>query len=197
MYDNTSLGEYTQLLPVIPGSMNYPKYTERTPLRPIFSSRGSVTCRVAKELARILTPSSGKSSNHINSYQDFVEHIKNITLGIGECITCYDVTALLASVPVEPTIEFIKHRLEQDRELQQVTIMLVQHILQLLGFCVHNTYFIFQGQFYEQIEGAAMRSPVSPTVANLYMETFESRSIRTPKNPATFWKRNVNNTIVI
>ena len=49
----------------------------------------------------------------------------------------------------------------------------------LLEFCHKNTYFPFQGQFYEQVEGAAMGSPVSPIVANLYMEYLEQKALST------------------
>ena len=37
-------------------------------------------------------------------------------------------------------------------------------------------HFSFQGQFFEQVEGAAMGSPVSPIVANLYMEYLEQKA---------------------
>ena len=40
--------------------------------------------------------------------------------------------------------------------------MEVSDIILLLEFCLKNTYFSFQDQFYEQVEGAAMGSPVSP-----------------------------------
>ena len=43
-----------------------------------------------------------------------------------------------------------------------------------------NTYFSFQGQFYEQVEGVAMGSPVGPIVANLYMEYFEQKALSAP-----------------
>ena len=49
----------------------------------------------------------------------------------------------------------------------------------LLEFCVKNTYLSFEGQFYEQVEGAAMGSPVSPIIANLYMEYFEQMTLST------------------
>ena len=39
--------------------------------------------------------------------------------------------------------------------------------------------FSFQGQFYEQVEGVAMVSPVSPIVANLYMEYYEQKALDT------------------
>ena len=84
----------------------------------------------------------------------------------------YDVKALFISVPIQPVINIIKKHLEGDRELQQRTSITVNHITCLLEFCVKSTYFTFQGRYFEQMEGAAMGSPISPIVANLYMEDF-------------------------
>ena len=140
-----------------------------TLLRPIVSSCGSVTYGVAKELAKILKPLLGKSPHHVNSTQDFVEQTKHITLAPGECLSSYDVSSLFTSVPVDPALNIIKDQLEKDHTLKERTVMEVSDIILLLEFCLKNTYFSFQDQFYEQVEGAAMDSPVSPIVANLYM----------------------------
>ena len=70
-----------------------------TPLRPIVSSCGSVTYGVAKELAKILKPLVGKSPHHINSTQDFVEQAKHFKLEAGECLSSYDVSALVHLCP--------------------------------------------------------------------------------------------------
>ena len=51
-----------------------------TPLRSIVFSCGSVTCHVAKELAKILKPLVGKSPHHINSTHDFVEQVKAVNI---------------------------------------------------------------------------------------------------------------------
>ena len=54
--------------------------------------------------------------------------------------------------------------------------MSVQDIIMLLEFCLKNTHFVFQGRFYEQTEEAVMGLPLSPIIANLYMEAFEEKS---------------------
>ena len=83
---------------------------------------------------------------------------------------------LFTSVSIDPALNIIKDLLEKDDKLNDRTVLLVQNIIELLGFCLHNTYFSFQNKFYEQIEGVAVGSPVSPIVANLYMESFERKA---------------------
>ena len=133
-----------------------------TPLRPIGSSCGSITHGVAKELAKILKPLVGKSLHHINITQDFVEQAKHITLAPGECLSSYDVSALFTSVPIDPALNIIKDLLDKDHTLKERTVMKVGDIILLLEFCLKNTYFSFQDQFYEQVEGAAMGSQLAP-----------------------------------
>ena len=168
-----------------------------TPLRPIVSSRHSVTYRVAKVLSKVIQPLVGKYPHHIQSTSDFVSKAKGFILQPGECLSSYDVTSLFTSVPIDPALNVIKDLLEKDEKSNDRTVLLVQDIIELLGFCLHNTYFSFQNKFYEQVEGAPMGSPVSPIVANLYMEGFERKAIASAINPPKAWFRFVDDTWLI
>ena len=152
-------------------------HKEGIPLRPIVSSIGAASYETAKELARILKPLMGKSPYEVQNSRDFIQQIQNIKLQEDQCIMSYDVKALFTSVPIQPAIDVIKKMLEEDGELQKRTNMSVQQIISLLEFCLRSTYFCFQGRLYEQQEGAAMGSPISAIVANLFMEDFEKKAI--------------------
>ena len=148
---------------VIPKFYGLPKvHKENTPLRPIVSSIGSVSYGVAKEVARIIKPLVGATEYHVNNSMEFTEEIKKMKLEEGECLTSYDVSALFTSIPISSALDIINNKLQDDTDFHNRTKMSTNNIIELLDFCLRNTYFIFQGVFYQQIKGAAMGSPVRP-----------------------------------
>ena len=50
---------------------------------------------------------------------------------------------------------------------------------------------------YEQVKGGAMGSPISPIVANLFMEDLETRALATAPSTPTLWKRFMDDTFII
>ena len=91
--------------------MGFQRFTRKNnPLRPIVSSRGSVTYGVAKELARILKPLTENTIQHVNNSMEFADAIKKIKLEEGECIISYDVSTLFTSLPVQSAIEVTRRK---------------------------------------------------------------------------------------
>ena len=198
------------ILPVVIYRRIYPTMTEspkfyglpkihkpEVPLRPIVASRGSITYELAKYVAHILAPIVGKTEHHIHNSADLVEKLKNVRLTEEETLVSYDVSALFTSVPVQESVDIIRKRLEDDDTLKDRTPLTPDQVTDLLSVCLTTTYFRFDNTYYIQTEGAAMGSPVSPIVANLFMEHFEQQALTSYSHPPRIWGRYVDDTITI
>ena len=73
-----------------------------------------------------------------------------------------------------------------DESLQERTSILLAHLVKLVELCLQLTYFEFQGKFYEQSDGAAMGSPLSPVSV---MEHLEETALQTAPLQPTLWFR--------
>ena len=130
-----------------------------------------------------LAPLVGKSERHIQNSGDFVDKVKNLEMPPGQKLIAYDVSALFTSIPLPDAIKAMRIELDEDPKLQDCTPLSRERILGLLRFCLNTTYFTYSGIIYKQKHGAAMGSPVSPIIANLYVEGFEEIALRTARNP--------------
>ena len=99
-----------------------------------------------------------------------------------------DVSSLFTNVPIQEAVQVIKKKLKEDQSLPSRTSLTLERITELLEICLNTTYLRFQGRFYEQQKGAAMGSPVSAIVANMYMEHFKEFALRTALERPRVWK---------
>ena len=56
---------------------------------------------------------------------------------------------------------------------------------------------MFEDTFFDQAEGAAMGSPLSPIVANLFMEAFEGKVLESAVLRPRMWVKYVDDTSVL
>jgi hypothetical protein len=92
-------------------------------------------------------------------------------------------TLVFTNVPIVDSLELLSHHFED-------VLALFKHVLT-------STYFCFDGQFYEQTDGVAMGSPLSPVIANFSMEDFEQKAIEQATHKTVCWFRYIDNTFVI
>ena len=109
----------------------------------------------------------------------------------------FDVVSLFTKIPVNLAKDVTIEQLRNDVTLNERTEMTINDIEIALNFCLYNTYFKFQGKFYQQIFGVPMGSPISVTIANLVMEHIEIKAINSFFSPPKLWSRFVDNTFVI
>ena len=145
------------------------------PLRPIVASQGSPTYNLAKYLAEILKPLVGKSEHHVVNYKEYISKIEQTKLDEDEILVSFDVVSLFTNVPVDEVCTIAKERLLLDNTLHLRITLSRENIYVLLKLCLSTTWFQLREKFYEQIHGAPMGSPLSPVMANLFMEEFEKK----------------------
>ena len=101
---------------------------------------------------------------------------------------------MFTNVPIDEAYNIAKERLLLDNTLHLRTTLSRENIYDLLKLCLTTTCFQWR-EFYEQTHGALMESPLSPVVANLFMEEFEKKALATSTLKPGFCFRYVDDTL--
>ena len=154
------------------------------PMRPIVSFINSPLYNLSKYLSKLLSPLVGKTKFTLkNSYQ-FADLLKDVNVESNKCMVSFDVVSLFTKIPINLAKDVACEQLINDVTLSERTEMTINDIEIALNFCLNNTYFVFQGKFYQQILfGVPMGSPISVTIANLVMEHIEIKAINSFFSP--------------
>jgi len=81
-----------------------------------------------------------------------------------------DVVATYTSIPIDSALQCTETLLRN----QNNTEIEVQEIIKLLEFCLSNNVFQFEDIYYIQKNGLVMGNPLSPILADIVMNHFET-----------------------
>ena len=149
------------------------------PLRPIVDYTGSIGYNTSRALADLLGPLVGTTEHHVKNSKELAEELSSVTLEQEDIFNSHDGVSLFTKTPIQETLTIIRERLDKDQDLKKRTNLEVDDIMDLTEFIATTTYFSFRGQLFKQKFGTAMGSPVSPILANFFMEWLEQQAIAT------------------
>jgi hypothetical protein len=96
----------------------------------------------------------------------------------------FDIVPLFTKAPLEDTLQLLSQYFHNQ------TIALTRQILT-------TTRFLYKDSFYNQRDGITMRTPLTPVIANFYMELFEQQAISLAAKKSAHCYRYTDDAFVI
>nr|CAH8826073.1 unnamed protein product [Trichobilharzia regenti] len=188
---------------IMPKSCNVPKiygkiklHKEGYPIGPIVDFRNTPTYMLSRFLSTILRPTRDNSKARIVESFELVRRIKTTKIEEEEILVSFDVNSLYTKIPIQMAMIALKEKLNEDNGLKDRTQLSVEEIIKGVDFCL-TTYFTFEGKIYQQNEGVAMGSPISPIIADIFMDYWEENGLKPFRSSLKCWCRYVDDTLVI
>jgi hypothetical protein len=120
----------------------------------------SPTYSLAKYLAGLLNLLSGQSVHQIIYSEMFVQKLHIISLQEPIILVSFNVASLFTKVTLEDTLLLLSQHFDN-------------HTIHPIRQVIISVYFLYDGTFYDQLDGVAMGSPLAFIIANSHLEYFE------------------------
>ena len=158
------------------------------PFRPIVSSIGTYNYKLAKFLTDQLSPHISMQHCAVDTFS-FVDDIKKVSSN-NQFMVSFDVVSLFTNIPLDETLDLAVDLLMDNEPSIKMS---KKQLKKLFHFATAQTHFMFNGDYYDQIDGVAMGSPLGPVLANLFMSHHEKKWLDDYKGPPVkFYKRYVD-----
>ena len=142
----------------------------------------------------MLSPLS-ESVYTIKNTKYFVEKLKKEHIPNDHLLVSSDVKSLFTNVPLDETIGIILNRIYDKNEIS--TGITKSEMKELLNLCTKSVHFKFDGNIYVQNDGVAMRLPLGPVLANIFMVELERLVIPLLMDKMKCWTRYVDNSLFV
>ena len=160
---------------------------EIPPIRPIIDSMGTFNYNLAKHLKDLLTPLIPSEHCATDTFT-FVREIKELNYD-EKFMVSFDVTSLFTNIPLHETIDIAVDLLFDNHNIKMTKVQMRK----LFMFATAQTHFLYNGEYYDQIDGVAMGSPLGPVLANIFMGHHEKLWLEQyPGQGLLFYRRYVD-----
>ena len=166
------------------------------PLRPVVAAYNTASYHLAKFLVPILYPFTTNEFTVKNSYE-LSQYLSTCRIPDSYYMVSYDIKSLFTNVPLDETINICTNlAFASVDKFMGFTRSVFRN---LLGVCVKDNLFVFNGDLYKQTDGLSMGSPLSPTFANIFLCFHEQKWLENcpPNFKPYLYRRYVDDTIVI
>lgn len=174
------------------------KSLTNVPGRPIVSGIGGLTEPLSNFVDAHIRPLVTRLPSYIRDTGDFLEQLSHVQLpseGQVHLVTL-DVCSLYTNIPHNSGLLALQYFLDNREDLNPPTKFLVE----MSNLILTKNYFLYENDFFLQIQGVAMGATFAPDFANLFMGFLEDQHIHS-NNPfcpnLIFYKRFIDDVCAI
>lgn len=185
--------------PSAPKITGLPKiHKQDRPIRPLINFTTSPAYKIAKYMNKWL-------NDNINIVNDFsvknnlelVDKIISTKIPTNAKLVSFDVTNMYSNIPIAETIKITQELLI----INKIDSKKIDEAINLLNIITNQNYFQHENLFYNQKDGLPMGSPLSGTLANIYLNYFEKTFIMSNENKyqhnILYWYRYVDDILLL
>lgn len=168
--------------PTLPRLYCLPKIhkTGGIPMRPIVSIN-SPTYLISKWLVAQFSSLYNNHGSSVKNNVQFTDSLKHTQIQNNEIMVSFDVVSLFPSIPIDIALNILKGWLTS----LDISADKTSEYLNLTHLCMKQNAFTFKEKFYVLSHGTAMGNPLSPFLANIFMDHFE----KSAKEKFTYFPR--------
>ena len=170
-------------------------HLQNEPIRPVFNNIQATTYKMAKYI--------NKKMNHLlnlpNTYntrnsQEIAEELKSIKINENNRILTLDIKDLYVNLPINCIIKATRHWLHKNNNNEDV----ITQLLNVIKTVMQQNYFQFNDTFCQPEKNIAMGSPISGTMAEIYLQYVEANYVkRWETDEIIYYKRYVDDILII
>lgn len=162
-------------------------------LRPVVSTIGTPTYKLAKYISNVLKPLVEKSSYIIKNSFELVDRLKHFKSDNNDfCLFSLDVESLFTNVPIDLALNYIKNNF-----VHLETIIDLDSLITLILFIFNSSIITYQKRIYKQIFGCPMGNPLSPIIADLALMFVEEKIFCNLNIDLPLYVRYVDDTLIL
>ena len=162
-------------------------HKEGPPLCSILSMTGLSHHELGKWMAGLLQLVWEWFSLHcISDSFTFAKTMQNLDIDPNVFMCYFDVCSLFTKVPLDETIKICSNALYDDCDLQPLIPKDV--FVELMKSATSSVELSFNNAMYKQTDGVAMKSPLGPALANIFVGYYEEKLFSQAQKPLTYFR---------
>jgi hypothetical protein len=191
---SNSVTESTCVLPAIYLLVKVHKVGKPISGRPIVPSTHWITTPASVLVDHLLQEVLAKANipHLVKDTKTLVVELENIILPTKHgTLVAADIASLYTNIDTELGLKLVDSFLHE----QEVSSSLRSLIMALLRFVMENSYMIYEGRIYRQIDGTAMGTPCAPPYANIVVYMLEKKVLQDMKAVIHLYKRFLDDVV--